>query len=145
MSYARRRSFVSLLAAPVRNIVAGAAALLLLWAHPHPARAQAPEPGLVNCKAPSPALDVKTICATPDLMVLDGEMDRAYRAARIRWTSSLSNSIKVVQIDWLKDRAKCGADAKCIFSAYVKRITELDKERPDSPTWLLDMNKPKTK
>jgi hypothetical protein len=38
------------------------------------------------------------ICANQDLRTLAGEFDRAYRAAGIRWTASMSGSVKAAQI-----------------------------------------------
>jgi len=99
--------------------------------------AQAVEPGPVDCKR-AVSDDEVAICASEELKILDEEMHRAYRAARMRWTSSLSNSIKLAQQDWLKKRARCGPDTKCLFDRYVEQITELDKQRPDTPLWILE-------
>lgn len=105
--------------------------------------AQAPQPGPVNCAAPKGA-DEATICRTPDLLAMDGELDRAYRAARTRWTASLSNSVRVMHLEWLKKRQACGANADCIMKRIVEEIRELDANRPSDPTWILDQG-PKKK
>lgn len=101
------------------------------------AMAQPAEPRPVDCRAPRGA-DETTICRTPDLVAMDGELDRAYRAARVRWTASLSNSIRVMHLDWLKRRQACGADADCIMARIVEEIRELDANRPTDPRWILD-------
>lgn len=101
------------------------------------ALAQSGQPGPVNCAAPRGA-DEATICRTPDLLTMDGELDRAYRAARTRWTASLSNSVRVMQLDWLKKRQACGANAQCIMKRIVEQIRELDANRPSDPLWILD-------
>ena len=98
---------------------------------------QAAQPGPVNCAAPKGA-DEATICRTPDLVTMDGELDRAYRAARARWTASLSNSVRVMHLDWLKKRQACGANAECIMTRIVEQIRELDANRPSDPRWILD-------
>jgi uncharacterized protein len=119
---------------------AGTGCLLLwgLWLGPAISQsASAAEPAPVDCQSPK-AADEVAICANQDLRTLDGEMDRAYRAARIRWTASMSGSVKAAQLDWLKKRAACGADTRCLFDRYVEQITWLDSYRPPSPTWLLD-------
>jgi len=95
------------------------------------------DPGPVNCDTAKAADDI-SICASRDLMAMDGEMDRAYRAARTRWTASISNSIKVAQQEWIEKRRACGANTGCLMDAYVKQIKELDEQRPKDPKWILE-------
>lgn len=95
----------------------------------------------INCAAAT-AADEMTICKSEDLRTMDGELDRAYRAARVRWTSSMSNSVKVMHEEWVKERRKCGSDRTCLMDRIVEQIKALDKMRPDSPTWILDKAKP---
>lgn len=121
----------------MRHITRGMLALVVLGAALPQALAQAPQPGPVDCSAPK-AADLATICRTPDLLTMDGELDRAYRAARVRWTASLSNSVRVMHIEWLEKRRACGADADCIMKRIVEQIRELDANRPSDPTWILD-------
>jgi uncharacterized protein len=123
----------------VQALSSPAAGLLLwlLWIGPVIAEEGLREPGPVKCQS-AKAADEVAICAIPDLRTLDEEMDRAYRAARIRWKAPMSRSVKTGQQDWLKQRAACGSDTKCLFDRYVEQITWLDSYRPSSPTWLLD-------
>jgi uncharacterized protein len=79
------------------------AATLLLIAVPM-AQAQT-----IDCKV-TVASDEVAICRSADLRTMDGELDRAYRAARVRWTSSMSNSVRVMQEEWIKERRKCRPD-----------------------------------
>jgi uncharacterized protein YecT (DUF1311 family) len=95
----------------------------------------------IDC-ASAAAADELAICRSEDLRTMDGELDRAYRAARVRWTASMSNSVKVMQEEWIKERRKCGEDPKCLMERIVEQIIALDKMRPDSPTWLLEKAKP---
>src|SRR5262245_28116222 len=55
----------------------------------------------IDCSVAT-AADEVAICGSADLRTMDGELDRAYRAARVRWTSSMSNSVRVMQEEWLK-------------------------------------------
>ena len=95
----------------------------------------------IDCKT-AVAKDEVTICKSGDLRAMDGELDRAYRAARARWTASMSNSVKAMQLDWLKARRKCGADEKCLMKRMVEQIKALDAMRPKSPTWILEGKTP---
>jgi uncharacterized protein len=95
----------------------------------------------IECKAPV-GKDEVAICRSHDLRAMDGELDRAYRAARVRWTASMSNSVKAMQEDWIKERRKCGADEKCLMDRMVEQIKALDAMRPKSPTWILEGRKP---
>lgn len=94
----------------------------------------------IDCKA-TEAKDEAAICKSADLRAMDGEVDRAYRAARVRWTASMSNSVKAMQEDWLKKRRECGADEKCLMNRMVEQIKALDAMRPKSPTWILEDKK----
>lgn len=94
----------------------------------------------VNCQAAT-AVDEIAICNDEDLRTMDGELDRAYRAAGVRWTASMSNSVKAMHQDWLEQRRNCGADRKCLLDRMVEQITALDKMRPRSPTWILERRK----
>ncbi len=79
------------------------------------------------------------ICESEKLKLMDGELDRAYRAARVRLTASLSNSVKVMHEEWIKTRRKpCGADEKCLMARIIEEIKELDASRPNNPTWILE-------
>jgi uncharacterized protein len=95
----------------------------------------------VNCKN-STSPDEVTICSNKQLMIMDGELDRAYQAARIRWTASMSNSVKIQYEDWLNQRKACGLDEKCLMTRIVEEIKELDAYRPDDPTWILKESSP---
>jgi uncharacterized protein len=95
----------------------------------------------IDCKT-AVAKDEVTICKSGDLRAMDGEVDRAYRAARVRWTASMSNSVKAMQEDWIKARRKCGADEKCLMNRMVEQIRALDAMRPKSPTWILEGKTP---
>ena len=87
------------------------------------------------------AADEVAICRSADLRTMDGELDRAYRAARVRWTSSMSNSVRVMQEEWVKERRKCGADEECLMNRMIEQIAALDKMRPESPRWILETGK----
>src|SRR5262245_28687600 len=91
------------------------------------------------------AVDEVAICRSADLRTMDGELDRAYRAARVRWTSSMSNSVRIMQEEWIKERRKCGADEECLMNRMIERITALEKMRPDSPRWMLASGKSPTR
>ncbi|KAB2912013.1 MAG: hypothetical protein F9K29_20740 [Hyphomicrobiaceae bacterium] len=91
----------------------------------------------VDCRR-AQAADEVAICNSPDLLIMDGELDRAYRAARVRWTASMSNSVKIMHESWVKERARCGADRTCLMARIVEQIKALDNMRPESPTWILD-------
>jgi uncharacterized protein len=95
----------------------------------------------VGCQKAA-AQDEIAICKRQDLRLMDGEVDRAYRAARERWTASMSNSVKVMRQDWLKERRKCGSDETCLMNRMIDEIKALDAMRPSSPTWILDGSKP---
>lgn len=95
---------------------------------------------LVKCQAATD-VDEIAICNDEDLCTMDGELDRAYRSARVRWTASMSNSAKVVHQDWLKQRRDCQADPKCLMDRMVEQIAALDKMRPRWPTWILESRK----
>jgi uncharacterized protein len=110
------------------------AATLLLIAVPM-AQAQT-----IDCKV-TVAPDEVAICRSADLRTMDGELDRAYRAARVRWTSSMSNSVRVMQEEWIKERRKCGADEECLMNRMIEQIAALDKMRPESPRWILETGK----
>ena len=86
--------------------------------------------------------DEVAICNSEDLRTMDGELDRAYRAARVRWTASMSNSVKAMHEDWIKERRKCGADQACLMARMVEQIQALDRMRPESPTWILEKTRP---
>ena len=87
------------------------------------------------------AVDQVAICGSAELRILDGELDRAYRAARVRWTFSMSNSVRVMQEEWIKERRKFAADEGCLMSRMIEQIKALDKMRPDSPRWILETGK----
>jgi uncharacterized protein len=95
----------------------------------------------IDCNAPV-GQDEAAVCKSDDLRAMDGELDRAYRAARVRWTASMSNSVKAMQEDWINERRKCGADEKCLMNRMVEQIKALDAMRPKSPTWILEGRKP---
>jgi uncharacterized protein len=117
-------------ATPVVSILS--AVFLALWI----AGARA-EP--VDCNAPNGADEV-AICKNEKLKIMDGELDRAYRAARVRLTASLSNSIKVMHEDWIKTRRKpCADNEKCLMARIIEEIKELDASRPSKPTWILEV------
>ena len=121
----------------MRRAIRGLLAIATLGGAVPASLAQAPQPGPVDCAAPKGA-DEATICRTTDLLTMDGELDRAYRAARIRWTASLSNSVKIMHLEWLEKRRACGTDAACLMKRIVEQIRELDANRPSDPTWILD-------
>jgi uncharacterized protein len=95
----------------------------------------------VNCSIAA-GEDEAAICRSKELLIMDGELDRAYRAARVRWTASMSNSVKVMHEEWVKERRKCGADQACLMARMVEQIAALDRMRPDSPTWILEKTSP---
>src|SRR5262245_7711335 len=86
--------------------------------------------------------DELAICMSKELRIMDGELDRTYRAARERWTASMSNSVKVMHEEWIKERRKCGADQVCLMARMVEQITALDNMRPGSPSWILKKTSP---
>ena len=94
----------------------------------------------IDCSVAT-ATDEVAICGSADLRTMDGELDRAYRAARVRWTSSMSNSVRVMQEEWIKERRKCATSEACLMSRMIEQITALDKMRPDSPRWILEEGK----
>lgn len=95
----------------------------------------------IDCSAAA-SEDEVAICSSDDLRTMDGELDRAYRAARVRWTASMSNSVKLMHEEWIKERRKCGADRQCLMARIVEQIQALDKMRPESPTWILEKTRP---
>lgn len=95
----------------------------------------------VNCGTAAGA-DELAICRSKELLIMDGELDRAYRAARVRWTASMSNSVKVMREEWIKERRKCGADQACLMARMLEQIAVLDKMRPESPAWILEKTNP---
>lgn len=97
--------------------------------------------GAIDCTR-AVAIDELAICNSEDLRTMDGELDRAYRAARVRWTASMSDSVKVMHEDWIKERRACGADQACLMARMVAQIEALDKIRPERPTWILEKAKP---
>jgi uncharacterized protein len=95
----------------------------------------------VNCSITA-GEDEAAICRSKELLIMDGELDRAYRAARVRWTASMSSSVKVMHEEWIKERRKCGADQACLMARMIEQIAALDKMRPESPTWILERTSP---
>jgi uncharacterized protein len=54
----------------------------------------------------------------------------------------MSNSVKVMHEEWIKERRKCGADQQCVMACIVEPIQALDKMRSQSPTWILEETRP---
>lgn len=71
-------------------------------------------------KATSPM--EKTICASPRLDRLDGQLAQAYAQAR---QSCPGPAIRAAQRRWLRERRNLCADEGCLISAYQSRLAEL--------------------
>lgn len=82
----------------------------------------------------------RTICASPDLSRLDGELGKAYRALRERATAQDRDRLLADQRAWIAARDRsCGAAAlaqpereRCLREAIVARLAVLAPP-PDSP------------
>lgn len=63
----------------------------------------------------------KTICEVPSISKLDDELSGKYKKA----LNQLGEKVKLEQRVWLKDLNTC-SDAKCVHTAYLGRISDLD-------------------
>ena len=64
-----------------------------------------------------------SICSNKELYELDNKMTNLYNSS-----SSINKSR--TQKRWLRYRNRCGADTECIKEAYLKRIKELQSNKP---------------
>lgn len=75
-----------------------------------------------DCAKATTAVE-KTICASPRLSALDGELAATYAAARKLGGSA---ALRDEQRRWAaKSRDACGTSADCLEAAYLLRIAEL--------------------
>lgn len=65
----------------------------------------------------------KTICATPGISSLDGQLLKDYRHALD--VVADKEALIAAQRSWLLERNHCGDDGGCILTAYQKRLKEL--------------------
>lgn len=70
--------------------------------------------------------DERAICGSPQLSVLDQQLNTAFGAAKSRSTNP---SLTREQKTWLARRASCSGDNECIAALYRQRINELNNAR----------------
>ena len=66
----------------------------------------------------------KSVCANPELSKLDEDMAAAYKAA-LALMSGDTRRIALFrkdQVEWVKERGRCGSTASCLKSEYASRI-----------------------
>jgi len=84
-----------------------------------------PAPGFDCAKA---STDTEhAICADPELAELDAEMTRLYSAARARFEGPRAEQLVDRQRQWLRRRARCGADGACLTRHMRQRIRALSR------------------
>ena len=71
--------------------------------------------------------DEKAICADAELSRLDSEMAAAYKATAdlIQGWKERAVPFRKNQLEWVKERAGCGATVSCLTNAYRQRIAWL--------------------
>jgi uncharacterized protein YecT (DUF1311 family) len=66
----------------------------------------------------------RAICASPTLTGYDRSVAAAYRRA-LRLADDDKGAIRQAQLDWLKTRNACGADAGCLTQQLRERVDQL--------------------
>ncbi|WP_175765939.1 lysozyme inhibitor LprI family protein [Burkholderia ambifaria] len=73
-------------------------------------------------KAASPT--EKAICADPGLSSLDGQLATAWKKALAKGGDTAA--LKAAQLQWLKQRDRCGNDVLCVGDRYRERLASLN-------------------
>ncbi|WP_354164501.1 lysozyme inhibitor LprI family protein [Burkholderia sp. 567] len=73
-------------------------------------------------KAASPT--EKAICADPALSSLDGQLAAAWKKALAKGGDTAA--LKAAQLQWLKQRDRCGAGVLCVGDRYRERLASLN-------------------
>ncbi|NIF39909.1 DUF1311 domain-containing protein [Burkholderia sp. Tr-862] len=82
-------------------------------------------------KAASPT--EKAICADPGLSSLDGQLAAAWKKALAKGGDTAA--LKAAQLQWLKQRDRCGTDASCIGDRYRERLASLNGASLAADRW----------
>jgi uncharacterized protein len=102
-------------------------------AKPKPAPAAATFAGTGPFSIAKPSYDCKvqfqdsevTICNSPELSLLDNEMDRLYTQSIKAASEVRRNVLSEEQRQWLKARNACSTDTACLSKQYTARIEKL--------------------
>ena len=78
--------------------------------------------GFDCAKAASPT--EKAICADPALSSLDGQLAAAWKKALAKGGDTAA--LKAAQLQWLKQRDRCGAGVLCVGDRYRERLASLN-------------------
>lgn len=78
--------------------------------------------------ATSTRADEQAICANPVLSDLDSQLADEYREARLR-SPVIAAELQQSQRGWLRERASCLSDHRCLQAAYSSRIAQLKNWR----------------
>ena len=96
----------------------------ILW---QPAPSDRPASPSFDCSRASGSIE-EMICANPDLMALDRQLDRAFRDKLNRLDPESAATERAFQRGWIKGRNDCwksGDPQRCVFDTYTDRIAEL--------------------
>ena len=77
--------------------------------------------------------DERAICATRDLNDQDVRMATMFHMLRGMRAMGVTGSMGERQRAWLAERRRCGADRRCIASAYATRLRELQANYDSLP------------
>ncbi|MEM8853788.1 MAG: hypothetical protein AAGD34_08820 [Pseudomonadota bacterium] len=98
---------------------------LALFAAPAPSAAQS-----FDCANATEA-DEKAICASGRLSALDDEMAALYHDIETHAMMGTSGDVRDNQEEFLKRRATCGSDDKCLSVLYHERIASLKQTKEE--------------
>ncbi|KVV37541.1 hypothetical protein WT27_17510 [Burkholderia territorii] len=87
--------------------------------------------GFDCAKAASPS--EKAVCADAGLSALDGELAAAWKRALAKGGDTAA--LKAAQLDWLKQRDRCGNDASCLGDRYRERLAKLNGTSLAADRW----------
>ncbi|UEP33164.1 MULTISPECIES: lysozyme inhibitor LprI family protein [unclassified Burkholderia] len=82
-------------------------------------------------KAASPT--EKAICADPGLSSLDGQLAAAWKKALAKGGDTAA--LKAAQLQWLKQRDRCGNDVLCVGDRYRERLASLNGASLAADRW----------
>jgi uncharacterized protein len=105
---------------PMRQLLLGAAALLLGWS----LQAAAAPGGYTDCSKADLA-DEKAICSDLPLVQEDARMVTLYKVALSLSGMGVRGDLQDGQTAWLERRHACKADLACLRAAYGARIDRL--------------------
>jgi uncharacterized protein len=77
--------------------------------------------------------DEKAICASPELLGLDGELASAYKGLKAQALPDEVAGLVASQRAWLALRAECQADAKCIGNQINARLQQFSPQPQSGP------------